>query len=59
MDLTKEIIELLRKAMETKEYFSPFILAGIRDALEMGDPDIHDNGFPDDIDKWIDKMWSR
>lgn len=59
MNLTEEIITLLRKAKDTNEYFNPWILEGICNALVDGDPDIAEDGIPDDIDNWVNGMWSR
>lgn len=59
MNLTEEVITLLRKAKETDEYFNPWILQGICDALGDGDPKIAENGMPDDVVDWIRGMWER
>lgn len=59
MNLTEEVIALFRKAKETDEYFNPWILQGICDALAEGDPKISENGMPDDVIDWIYEMWSR
>lgn len=60
MDLHKELIQLLEKAKETDEYFNPFLLDGVVEAIR--------NTYPgEDVDKlisnelhdWIVGMYSR
>jgi hypothetical protein len=58
MDLSTELIALLRRAMETDEYFNPWMLQTIIDAIYDYDNDAY-RKIPDDIEKWVSNMISR
>ena len=56
MDLAQELVDLLRKAKDSDEYFNPNTTDGVIDAIRLG---YGDEAVPDDICKWSTDMWSR
>ncbi len=55
MNLEMEIIELLKKAKDTGEYFNPRVIADILDIVAVTD----ENLIPDDVQEWASNMWGR
>ena len=54
MDLTQEIIVLLNRAKESGDYYNPHFLSEIEDALAGMGIELNE-----DLEKWIQNMWSR
>lgn len=58
MDLHKELITLLEQAKTTDEYFNPYLLTAIIEAIE----DTHSsdaNITPNELKEWAYDMFSR
>jgi hypothetical protein len=56
MDLKGELIQLLEKAMNSKEYFNPKMIDGVIEGII----DVYgDEAISPEIDKWASNMWSR
>lgn len=59
MDLHKELIQLLEKAKETDEYFNPFLLDGVVEAIRDTYPGDFDKLISNELCDWIVGMYSR
>lgn len=59
MDLHKELIQLLEKAKCTDEYFNPFLLDGVVEAIRDTYSGDFDKLFSDELHDWIVGMYSR
>lgn len=56
MDLKEELIILLNKAMDSKEYFNPTLIESVMDGIIQV---YGEDAISDDLDKWSTNMWSR
>jgi len=58
MNLSLELIKVLEKAMAEDVYFNPYIIAGVLNGIEEGDPDA-DKIISNELNSWAYNMWSE
>lgn len=58
MNFSKELIQVLEKAKDSKEYFNPFLLFGIINSIMDYDPEGYSLVSKDLLD-WAEQMFSR
>lgn len=58
MNLSEELLAVLQRAKESDEYFNPWIISGVLNAIRDGCPTA-DTLITDEMDKWAVDMWGQ